>query len=85
MRPIARTELPEQPTGVRLDRVLRDEQLASDLGANERLAELLIAAANRASQPRLAVDLLRQAGISKIAFAITPVAKAGDAPTDKAQ
>ena len=31
------------------------------------------------------LDLLRQAGISKIAFAITPVAKAGDAPTDKAQ
>ena len=32
------------------------------------------------------LDLLRQAGISKIAFAITPVAKAGsDAPAEKAQ
>jgi biopolymer transport protein ExbD len=31
------------------------------------------------------LDLLRQAGIAKIAFAISPVAKAGDAPTEKAQ
>jgi len=32
------------------------------------------------------LDLLRQAGIAKIAFAITPVAKAGgDAPPEKAQ
>jgi biopolymer transport protein ExbD len=31
------------------------------------------------------LDLLRQAGIAKIAFAITPVAKGGDAPAEKAQ
>ena len=31
------------------------------------------------------LDLLRQAGISKIAFAITPVVKGSDAPQEKAQ
>ena len=32
MRPVAGTQLAEQPPGVRLDRVLRDEQLPADLG-----------------------------------------------------